>query len=529
MQLISHLLLTALLMIGGTAQAQQVQWLTADTIGYNNNPNIPVHFVCASDAGHVYVARSTELSYLYNTVFGSAVVEQRNALGETLWSFAVGDSVLLQAMASDVDGNVIIGGRFFRALHLGPGSVLPVVNGNSFPETFLICLDSNGDLLWQRNITPNDPGGTDVEAITFDPQGQAWYATCDFFNAEIKRLDDAGNDVETRPVQDAKTIGSLSFDPQGGLYVSGAASAPGITVNGTFYPLIQEYNYFVTRMAVDGTPQWLKSAYDITFQTPRVKADPFGHAYLLGSPMDSLTFGGIHFQGPEWNSSFFLARLDSMGNFQWGFQPPLGAPFSGQFDVGQKDVLGVDGDGNAILLGVTSGAIDWGNDVSSDIGTLGERAVTLLQVDSSGTPQWEFHGGSEGYDVVQGLSVLPDGICHIEVRATDTFQLGGVTAAIASPSLVVARIGTGTSSGVGSFGNDKKVLVTYPSPFTSVFSISTEAFNSGTVDVVLRDGLGRVVSHGDRLDGLGGGLAAGSYLVEVQQEKERWRGRVVKQ
>lgn len=171
----------------------------------------------------------------------------------------------------------------------------------------MIALDSAGNLLWQRNIMPHHPAGTDVQSIAFDPLGRAWYATCDGSNAEIERLSDAGNDVETRAVLIARTIGSLSFDPQGGLYVSGAASAPGISVNGTFYPIVPEYNYLVTRMASDGRAQWLQSAEDITFQRPVVTADDFGHAYLLGSPFDTLTFGGIHFQGPEWNSTFFLA------------------------------------------------------------------------------------------------------------------------------------------------------------------------------------------------------------------------------
>lgn len=520
--------LPLLLAFAVTAQAQQVQWLTAHPIEYNVIPNSPAHLVCASDADHAYVARSITKSYLYSVVFGNSVVEQRNALGETVWSFALGDSALIQAMASDADGRLVIGGRFFRALHLGPNSVLPVVNGNTFPETFLFALDIDGNLLWQRNITPSSPQGTDVESITFDPQGNAWYATCDYFSADIKRLDDDGNDIVSRPILNAKTIGSLSFDPHGGLYVSGAASSPSITVNGTLYPIIPEYNYFVTRMAADGSSQWLQSAHDITFQTPRVKADAFGHAYLLGSPLDTLTFGGIHFHKPEMNSTFFLARLDSMGNFQWGFQPPIGTPFSGQFEVGSKDVLGVDANGNAVLLGMASGVIAWGNNVFTDVGMLDERAVTLLQVDSTGTPQWEVHGGSLDYDVTQGLSVLPDGVCHATVRTRDIFHFGGFTADVSSPTVVVMRIATDPFTGLEESGHAPPSIVTYPSPFTSAFSISTDQLGPGAVHVLLRDCSGRVVSRAQRLDGLGASLAAGSYFVELRQGDKQWRSRVVK-
>lgn len=522
-------LLPALLTLAVTTQGQQVQWITANSIDYENNPAIPVHLICASDPDHAYVARSTSLNYLYETVYGNSMVEQRNSFGEVNWTFALGDSAMLQAMASDADGKVIIGGRFFRTLHLDSVAVLPAMNGTMFPETFLIALDIDGNLLWQRNITPHNPVGTDVQSVTFDPQGRAWYATCDGSNAEIKRLSDAGNDVETRTVLNARTIGSLSFDPQGGLYVSGAASAPGISVNGTLYTIVPEYNFFVTRMASDGRSQWLQSANDIAFQRPLVKADAFGHAYVLGSPFDTLTFGGIHFQGPEWNSTFFLARLDSLGNFQWGYQPPLGTPFSGQFEVGQNDLLGVDGHGNAVLLGITHGVVAWGNFVFSDIGTNEERAVTLLQVDSTGTPQWELHANSRNYDQVQGLSVLPGGICHIMVQVRDPFELGAYTADVSSATLVLANIAPSNTNGMEERGTNVPAIMAYPSPFTSVFRLSADEFSSAAVDVRLRDSTGRIVSRADRLERLGGDLAAGNYFVEVRQGDKQWRSRVVKQ
>ena len=165
------------MVLATAAQAQQVQWLTADPIAYEINPDMPTHLVCASDVDHSYIARSTTLSYQYGTVFGDAEVEQRNAIGATNWSFTLGDTVLLQAMASDLAGNVILGGQFFRQVHLNGEAVLPALNGNEFPESFLIALDVNGNLLWQRNISPADPQGTQLQSITIDPQGPDWYAT----------------------------------------------------------------------------------------------------------------------------------------------------------------------------------------------------------------------------------------------------------------------------------------------------------------------------------------------------------------
>lgn len=516
--------LPLLLLITGHAYAQQVEWLTSDPVEYSINPDMPMHLVCSSDADHMYVARSTTLSYLYGTVYGTSVVEQRDASGATTWSFTLGDSVLVQAMASDANGRVILGGRFFNRVQLNGEQELPALFGDLFPETFLMALDIDGNLLWQRNISPNDPQGTEVQAITFDPQGRAWYATCNFFRADIYRLDNAGNDVETRPILDAKSIGSISFDQQGGLYVSGGAGEPGITLNGTVYPITTGYSMFVARMGADGAAQWLHTAVDITFQRPRVQADLYGHAYLVGSPFDSLTWGDLHFHGPEWNSTFFLTRLDSTGHFEWGYQPPLGEPFSGQFTLGRDQVLGVDDAGNATILGVTNGIVDWGNNVVTHAGDITERAVTLLQLDSTGTPQWQLQGSSPDYDVPQSLSVLPDGICHVAVQVRDTFQLGPFTAEVSSPHVVVARVAPVTTgfaeSTVGS-------LAIYPSPFSSTFTISNPMGSKARVSIF--DANGRMVARENRTDRLGSTLVPGSYVIEMVQDGNRSIGRVVKE
>ena len=520
---LSFLLLFLLQMIG-SARSQQVEWLTSNPVDFNINPDMPLHLVCASDADHIYVARSTTLSYLYGTVYGNSVVEQRDATGATTWSFTLGDSVLVQAMASDGDGRVILGGRFFNRVQLNGEQELSALFSDIFPETFLMALDIDGNLLWQRNISPNDPQGTELQAITFDPQGRAWYATCNFFRADINRLDDLGNDIETRPILDAKTIGSISFDPQGGLYVSGGAGEPGITLNGTFYPITSGYSMFVARMGVDGAAQWLHTAVDITFQRPRVQADDFGHAYLVGAPFDSLSWGDLYFNGPEWNSTFFVTRLDSTGHFEWGYQPPQGEPFSGQFTLGRDQVLGVDEVGNATILGVTNGMVDWGNNVVTNAGGITERAVTLLQLDTAGTPHWQLQGSSPDYDVPQSLSVLPNGICHLAVQVRDTFQLGGFTAELSSPHVVVARVAPVTT---GIAESTLGSLAIYPSPFSSTFTISNPMGSKARVSIF--DASGRIVARENRTDHLGNTLPPGSYVIEMVQDGNRSIGRVVKE
>lgn len=509
--------------------AQDVQWLRADPIDYALNPDLPSHVVCASDGDHVYAARTTAMTYLYDAIYGTASVERYDATGQTVWSVPVGDSVLVQAIASDADGRVIVGGRFFSSVHIGGGGLIVRASSGPSPESFLFALDADGSLLWYRNVVPAMFEEPDIASITFDPQGRAWYASATFFNTRLVRLNDDGSQAEVWWLDNAKTIGSISFDPWGGLYVSGGVANPGITINGAFFPVEPQYNFFVTRLATDGQAQWVRTAEDVTFQRPRVVADGSGHAYLIGSPADSLSWGGIHFEGPEWNSTFFLTRLDSTGHFDWGVQPPQDGLFSGQFELGHGETMGVDGEDNVYVLGTTSGLLDWGHGVIIDNGSNQNSATTLLKFDPAGIPQWELHSDSEGYDVPQGLSVLGDGTCHLGVQAQQDFTLGGHTVDAGEQNgLVIARIAPSVATGIGRLAPPADDLVAFPSPFDRTFTVSGPVDRTKPFAVRVLDPAGRLVAQGTVLHDLGTALRSGTYIVEVAQGGRLWRTRVVK-
>lgn len=509
--------------------AQDVQWLRADPIDYALNPDLPGHVVCASDGDHVYAARTTAMTYLYDAIYGTASVERYDATGQMVWSVPVGDSVLVQAIASDADGRVIVGGRFFSAVHIGGGGLIARASSGPSPESFLFALDADGALLWYRNVVPAMFEEPDIASIAFDPQGRAWYASATFFNTRLVRLNDDGSQAETWWLDNAKTIGSISFDPWGGLYVSGGVASPGITINGAFFPVVPQYNFFVTRLATDGQAQWVRTAEDVTFQRPRVVADGTGHAYLIGAPSDSLSWGDIHFEGPEWNTTFFLTRLDSTGHFDWGVQPPQDGSFAGQFAIGHGETMGVDGEGNVYVLGTTSGLLDWGQGVVTDNGSNQNTATTLLKFGPDGVPHWELHSDCEGYEVPQSLSVLGDGTCHLGVQAQQAFTLGGHTVDAGEQNgLVIARVAPAVATGIGRPMPSADDLVAFPSPFDRTFTVSAPIDRAKPFTVRVLDASGRLLATARTLSDLGATLRSGSYVVEVAQEDRRWRTRVVK-
>ncbi|MEO8589236.1 MAG: hypothetical protein ABI432_07710, partial [Flavobacteriales bacterium] len=280
--------------------AQEVQWLTASPADWLLNPVTPVDVLCAGDPDHVYVAHLDAIAYIYSQPMGAVTLSRQAADGTVLWSVILGDTVEVESIASDADGNVVLGGRYFQRLLVDGDPVLIYPPDHITEGSFICSWNADGQLLWQQDVSGGEFDDVSVASIALDAQGRFWAALSTFFSAEIVRLGTDGSPVESRSFVESKTIGSISFDPWGGLYVAGAAGSPGITVNGTAYAVTENYAFFLTRLNAAGEAQWLRYAHDITFQKPRVQADQGGHACLIGSYFEPLMWGTIPFADPLW-------------------------------------------------------------------------------------------------------------------------------------------------------------------------------------------------------------------------------------
>ncbi|MBK8612439.1 MAG: hypothetical protein IPN85_02955 [Flavobacteriales bacterium] len=531
MQRISHTILhIASALLPQFLAAQQVQWLTASPNDWVLNPTTPVDVLCARDPDHVYVAQLDHIAYTYNEPMGGVTLTRQAADGTVLWSVSLGDTVQVESIASDEDGTVVLGGRYFNRLLVDGSPVLSVPGGHVAEGSFLCAWDANGQLLWQQDVSGGTFDDVSVASLALDVQGRFWAALSTFFSAEIVRLETDGSQVESRSLVDSKMIGSISFDPWGGLYVAGAAESPDITINGTVFPVAENYAFFVTRMNAAGYAQWVSTAEDITFQKPRVVADTSGHAYLAGSYFEPLTWGTIPFTDPLWSTGLFLTRLDSLGSFEWGVQTP-GAWGSGQFILAHGNALGVDGDGNAFVLGNVNGSIDWGNGVVTGSGTIADKSIALLRFDPVGLPNWAQQGGSTFSDMMYDLAVATDGVTHFVGVTSDPFTLGPYTVdPVNARGTVVARVDPGLSTAVAEAPGTSD-LIACPSVFTSTFRLLSATFpNDPSTTVTLIDGAGRVVERSEGLNAeLGQGLANGIYKVLVQGEGRSRGTRVVKE
>lgn len=523
-------LIFACLVMPGRLIAQEVQWLTASPNHWVLNPTTPVDVLCARDQEHVYTGMLDSITYTYNASMGLNTLRRQGSDGATLWSVAIGDTVQLESIVSDADGHVVIGGRYFQRLLIDGVPVLSVPPGHVSEGSFLCAFDASGVPLWQQDVSGDDLESVSVSVMALDHQGRVWAALSQFFGAEIVRLGSDGSQLESRSLIDSKMIGSISFDPWGGLYISGAATAPAIGINDTSFPVTETYAFFVTRINAAGITQWLRYAHDITFQKPRVQADATGHAYLLGSYMEPLTWGSIPFTDPVWSTSFFLARLDSLGTFEWGVQPP-NAPGSGQFTLARGNCLGVDAAGNAHVLGTLGGTLDWGNGLTTGSGDITNNTVVLMRFDHTGAPTWSVEGGSSGTDIMNDLAVTSDGISHVIGFTSDPFSLGAFTVdPVNARGSVVGRIDPELSTALSPLGDGAEELTAYPSVFSTNFHLKRGAGpDNVAASVRVIDATGRTVETSSRLGlPMGGQLSTGTYIVQVRLGERLLRTRVVK-
>jgi hypothetical protein len=407
----------------GTVSGQSFVWVDHANVNYTMNPDYP-DFAIALDESNsrVFNSRMTNSGQIVGQeVFGEQLIECRDLDGAVLWSYPLGNQATASRFTVDASGNLLVTGNFLDTLLLGSTDSIFNTGGLFNTNAFLIKLDINGNLVWKRNLALTWPFIVGVSAMTLDPSGFVWFAHTDFQVGEIVQIDNNGNDLFTHTIENAKSIGNISFDPWGGLYVSGGASNGIFVMNTDTFLLSDQYNMFVARFQPGGQPHWATFAHDITFQKPVVIADDFGSALVTGFICDSTSFGSVHFPPPALFCDFFATKTDSSGNFQWGLaQPPLLIGPFGEFEMGKNLHAGTDAAGNFYFSGIQRGTVDWGNGFVSSTPAFSDRRISVVKVNPAGSVQWVKMGGSPDINIQHSLATAANGDCYFTGFAGDS-------------------------------------------------------------------------------------------------------------
>ncbi len=498
--------------------AQQVDWLKSWPVQYELNPGMPDQAI-ASSADDLVGMRLVNASHVYGQkVYGEVSMDRLDPIsGELMLSCLLNDSVTIDAIHVHA-GIGYFAGRFQgNALSICDGSTLAGSPDQPFTEhPFIIAWDLNTDeILWSRDISIEHGANFTITSLATDPQGDLWYSIEDFFTGKVIQVDQDGNDGEVRTIDGCKRIGAISFDPWGGLYVSGAADDNGNFTFAGMSPSIPaefDYNMFVLRYRADGSAGFAEFANDITFQAPKVVATNDGNAYLACNIFDTLSWGGIPFNGPDWVNSAFLAKLDSTGQFLWGVESdPAGGTLTGDFGLAKGNSIAVDAFNNVHMLGDLRGSVDWGNDVISDGMTLGAHSLTIVAFSPDGIAQWSatsFPGSvifSQGITAGTGAIHFASHITGEVIFGSETENTGG------SQASMVGRI-----DGIATSFQDRTVneIALWPVPASDLCFLLN---NGSSKKVDLIDGTGAVVRELTIVNGINAidlqTLRSGIYLL----------------
>lgn len=476
------------------ATAQSFDWVVYDTTAYYFNPDYATAHIALNSSGNAVRTLMTERVLNYGQqLFGHYKIQETNSVGQENWHFNIGPKAEITSLAVDPLGFTYVAGSFMDTLQLQNGDTLMVSTPIQYQRAvFILCIDQNGALVWKRNLSVGRPDLEELSVIAIDPSSQCWYGYVTFGASYLTQLDGAGQDVQTRVIfGSVRTIGGISFDPAGNMFVSGSAENGTVTVGGLVTALSEPYNMFVARYDTGGNGSWFIPVHDITFQSPRVVALPNGEVYFTGSLMDSASFGSVTLPQPQWVYTFFVTRISQTGVVQWAIGLPPQPTITGDFIIAKQHPLALTDQGGFYLLGITRGFIDWGNGVTSGMnGIPGDSYLSLVAFDGNGIPQWSLSGDATYFNPSTVVAFSGGGYIGSVMRGSS--QFGSIT--VTQPSMYTFYTGlirfSDPNTGVENEDIRRTVNV-FPNPLSGNFLSFSEPPGEGEFSLI--DLQGRVV------------------------------------
>jgi len=204
-----------------------------------------------------------------------------NSSGNVLWAISGsgtgGESC--DYIATDINGNVIIGGTYFSPVFDFGGITLTNMDAPNL-YVFVMKFDNNGNGLWGRKGSENDVIGPLV--LTY----------------------------------------GVATDTSGNVYITGNFGSSTLTFDSV--TIVNSWNgsdIFIVKYNASGSVVWAKSPGEdgLVDIGSALVTDPSGNLYLTGSfDGDSIIFDGIALMNTAGgNFDFFLVKYDPAGNVVW--------------------------------------------------------------------------------------------------------------------------------------------------------------------------------------------------------------------
>ncbi len=330
-------------------------------------------------------------------------VVKRGPSGACLWSMRLGDGSDVNAVSTNLEGDVFVAGSFSATLDFGSGVVLQSAGQ---VEAFFARIDADGSAVWAHGygtaagatgVSVDDAGnlaGTGTFQGTIDLGGgpATSQGGTDIF---LVKLDPNGNFVWSHTFGDAanQSAAAVFVDTSYDVTVTGTVSG---TVDFGGGPLTSAGMGDVFVAQFDATGAHLFSALygDAQDQEGYAVAVSYtGEIFVTGGFYGVLDLGGATYTSAGGEDAFLLA-LSPGGNYRWSRQ-------AGGLNTQYATALAVDRFGNVAFGGVLVGSADFGLGVLT---SAGGADVFAAKYDPMGTPLWAKDFGDASSQTLRGMA-----------------------------------------------------------------------------------------------------------------------------
>ena len=326
------------------------------------SPN--VYGLTLDHAGNIYAAGgffSQLLIFGTDTLltdrdYGSTFIVKYDSIGGLLWAkadkYRSNSQSLATGTVTDSSNNVYISGFYLNTTVFDADTLF--IPPNAFDNTYLIKLDSRGNVIWARypsgNFQINENYGDSPNSMTIDKNNNICILG-DYSNSFLI----FGNDT-------------IVNQPNGG-------------------------NCFIVKYDNSGNLLWAVNAYTSGSASPgSITADNANNIYITGYFTGTLVFGKDTITNPG-SSEMFLAKYNSSGNLIW-VRNSKNISGLANSEAAWTQGIAVDRSCNAYITGSFQGTIAFG--INSL--TVGQSKSTtylfLVKYDSSGNVIWARAAGA---------------------------------------------------------------------------------------------------------------------------------------
>ncbi len=502
-----------------TTSAQSVEWVNTPEITLANL--LPSGYISATDAnGAVYWAGFKDNPFSYTELFGNLTYQKYTQGGNILFSKTLGDRAVVHQLQSDPQGNMLMAVEHLNTLTYEDFSI---PNTTGLPQHVLLKFNATGELLWHKVLTMPVVGVNTFKSIVFDPAGHIYIGYDNYGTCYIEKLNANGDSLQLIVQENVNRLTALAVDSDGNIYATGSCANTNSVYAGVLQPTDLDYTVYLVKYSPAGVFQWIKYVQDITCSSPVVQVDSNNNIYWAAETFISVQLDNLTTEGPINGVDFFLAKLNTNGNYLWAKE----VPGNGSLEVAHHNFLQLDDFGSLYLTGILSGGLtQWSEQVSTDTGAFANREVVVLRYLADGVLDFAFTAGGTQSDWAHGLSVDAAGDVYLTGMMQGTAQMQWFSFTHPQPmgyTPFLARISPITLS---VSQPEKNTVRIYPNPVTDLLTVQTSETILNLSVFSLNGQRMQLPQSGNQLDF--SGVANGLYVVEVVTEKGVERVKVVR-